>query len=140
MNLIQRWLARRQARRHQEMAEGRQQAIEALRRNAGNEPASAPATRIDEARMRLVADAQHLNATMFLAKMLVATHHDNRWLKRTWEMNITQLNDTLIDAPAPFGDETLKQVMLDAWKLSIQDFTRLIDQAVVEHRSQSDDS
>ena len=90
-------------------------------------------TQDGEALMRLVANAQHLNATMVLVKILIATHHDARWLKRTWEANLTQQTDQLFDAPAPFGDDALKQVMLDAWRLTTQDYIQVIEEAVKQH-------
>lgn len=62
--------------------------------------------------------------------MLIATHPDPKWLKRTWELNITHVSDSLFDEPAPFGQEALVPVMLEAWQEMVTHFTQIIDGAV----------
>ena len=146
---FKRWQAQRRERR-------RRQAVEELQREVGirlnraidfhtqaasdGAQASEGQAHLDPMWVHFVATTQHLDATMCLVKMLIATHHDSQWLKRTWSLNASQMTDRLFDAPAPFGNEALKQVMLDAWKLSIQDYTRLIDEAVEAHRQDEDDA
>lgn len=140
MSLFKRWQASRQDGRRRQALEALQQEVGVrLNRVIAVHAQTAPDGTLDAPAhlnpglVQLVATAQQLDATMCLLKMLIATHPDIRWLKRTWDLNFPQMTDRLFDAPAPLGDAALKQVMLDAWKLATQDYTRLIDEAVRQH-------